>query len=116
VYYAEAAQTDFVPPSIWEADSLLFKGVTSFSVLAQDDSGVERVVVTYSADGVHWQSIDLAYSSLTERWEGSLTGLSQSASYLIQAVDKAGNVSMTANKGLFFQPEERRVFLPLVMK
>ena len=48
VYYADAGQTDFVAPSLWEADSVVFKGITT--------------------------------------------------------------------KGLFFHPEEHRVFLPLVMK
>ena len=30
--------------------------------------------------------------------------MSKTASYFVQAVDMAGNVSMTANKGLFFEP------------
>ena len=103
-------------PSIWEADSLVFQGVATFKVLAQDDSGIERVVVTYSQDGLNWQSADLTYNSLTGRWEGSLPGVSKEANYFVQAVDKAGNVGMSANKGLFFRPEEHLAFLPLIMK
>jgi len=116
VYYADAGQTDFVAPSLWEADSVVFKGTTAFKVLAQDNSGIERVVVTWRQNGPNWQSADLTYNSLTGRWEGSLAGVGKEADYFVQAVDKAGNVSMTANKGLFFHPEEHRVFLPLVMK
>jgi hypothetical protein len=116
VYYADAGQTDFVAPSLWEVDSVVFKGTTTFKVLAQDDSGIERVVVTWRQDGPNWQSADLTYNSLTGLWEGSLVGVGKEADYFVQAVDKAGNVSMTANKGLFFHPEEHRVFLPLVVK
>jgi hypothetical protein len=116
VYYADAGQADMIGPSIWEVDSLLFKGVATFAVSAQDDSGMERVVITYSADGVHWQSADLAYNSLTDRWEGNVAGLNAQTNYFVQAVDKAGNASMSANKGLFFAPERHDIYLPVVMK
>jgi hypothetical protein len=116
IYYADAGQTDYVAPSIWEVDGLTFQGVTTFKVLAQDDSGVERVVVTYSEDGLHWQSVDLTYNDLTDRWEGVLGSVSSTASYFIQAVDKTGNVSMSANKGFFFEPTRHDIYLPIVMR
>jgi hypothetical protein len=116
IYYADAGQTDYVAPSIWEVDGLTFQGVTTFKVLAQDDAGVERVVVTYSEDGVHWQSVDLTYNDLTDRWEGALGGVSSTASYFIQAVDTVGNVSMSANKGFFFEPTRHDIYLPIVMR
>jgi hypothetical protein len=65
---------------------------------------------------VHWQSADLAYNSLTDRWEGNVAGLNAQTNYFVQAVDKAGNVSMSANKGLFFAPERHDIYLPVVMK
>jgi hypothetical protein len=98
---------------------VVFEGEVTFQVLAQDDSGVERVVVTYSKDGENWESLDLTYDSEGGYWEGQLTDPVLSGgevSYFVQAVDGVGNVSMSANKGLFFEPEEHSLYLPLIMR
>jgi len=116
VYYAWEGEDDFLAPDIWQVEGLIFRDTATFQVQAEDDSGVERVVVTYSQDGGQWQSADLTYDSLSGLWGGELVGLSGEVSYFIQAVDGAGNVSLSANKGLFFEPEERNVYLPLVLR
>jgi len=116
VYYVDEGQTDFVVPDIWKVDGLAFLGKATFQVKAADDSGIERVVVTYSNDGLHWQSADLTFNSLTGQWEGEVVGMSKTASYFVQAVDVAGNVSMTANKGLFFEPTLHEIYLPIIMR
>jgi hypothetical protein len=116
VYYAEAGQEDYAAPAIWEVEkSDLSEGQVTFQVLAQDDSGVKRVVVTYSEDGEQWQSLDLSYGS-SGYWKGSLSGLSGEVDYFVQAVDKAGNVSIEANKGLFFGPQENIIYMPLIFR
>jgi hypothetical protein len=114
VVYSDSV--DFVPPAIWEVESVLFGGTTTFSVLADDASGIERVVVTYSGDGRGWASADLGYSGYTERWEGTVAGLTEGASYFVQVMDAAGNVTVSDNKGRYFAPEPHEVYLPLVLR
>jgi len=116
VYYADEGQSDYVIPDIWKVDGQSFLGKANFQVQAADDSGIVRVLVTYSNDGLHWQSIDLAFNSLTGQWEGEVVGMSKTASYFVQAVDVAGNVSMTANKGLLFEPTLHEIYLPIVIR
>ena len=99
VYYADEGQTDFVVPDIWKVDGLVFLGKATFQVKAADDSGIERVVVTYSNDGLHWQSADLTFNSLTGQWEGEVPGMSKTVSYFVQAVDVAGNVEHDGQQG-----------------
>ena len=115
VYYAEEGQEDLVAPALWEVESEMHEEKITFRVLVQDDSGVERVVVTHSDDGQQWQSDDLTYSTLSGYWEGELDLNGGTVEYFVQAVDKAGNVSMSANKGLFFG-EKCNVYLPLVVR
>ncbi|RLC61196.1 MAG: hypothetical protein DRI48_11025, partial [Chloroflexi bacterium] len=116
IYYAAEGESDFAPPSVWEVKGVVLKNTAIFRVLAQDDSGVERVIVTYSEDGEQWQSSDLNYDSDSGYWKGLLTGLSGQVSYFVQAVDQAGNVGVSVNKGLFFEPEEHTIYLPLVLR
>ncbi len=114
VYYAAEGEDDFTAPSIWETKSEVEEGSAQFQVLAQDDTGVRRVVVTYSTDGDQWQSIDLVYSSESGYWEGTYPLDGGALIYFVQVVDKAGNVSMSANKGLLFAPPVYSIYLPLV--
>jgi hypothetical protein len=116
VYYADESEEDFLAPSIWEVDGMVVEGGAVFRVIVQDDAGVERVVVSYSEDGEHWQTADLSPNSLSGYWEGELTGLSGEVSGFIQAVDGAGNVNTSADKGLFFEREEHDVYLPAVLR
>jgi hypothetical protein len=107
---------DFTPPAIWQVASGLSSGTTSFQVSADDASGIEQVLVTYSADGQHWQSADLTYRAYTNLWEGSVPGLTAEAIYFVQVMDGAGNVTVSDNKGQYFVPQEHRVYLPVVLK
>jgi hypothetical protein len=107
---------DFTPPAIWHVSSGLVAETTSFEVSAGDASGIERVLVTYSADGQHWQSTDLAYRAYTDLWEGSLTGLTAETSYFVQVMDGAGNVTASDNKGQYFTPERHEIYLPVVLR
>jgi hypothetical protein len=82
-----------------------------------DDSGVERVVVAYSLGDGEWRSIDLAYDAGADRWYGELAlDEGESVSYFVQAVDGAGNVVSSDNKGFFFEPVTYEISLPLVLR
>jgi len=112
VYYSYSS--DFTPPAIVRVEARQFQDQASFAVFPRDDSGIHRVLVTWS-DGSGWQSFDLSPSPLGG-WRGSLSGLRGEVTFFIQVVDRAGNVTVSSNKGAFFEPEVSRIFLPLVMK
>ena len=57
----------------------------------------------------------MTYQAARNRWELHLADLTGQLSYFVQAVDGAGNVTVTANKGLFFTPT-RTLYLPLIMR
>ena len=111
---------DKTPPVIWNLEAEVDQDVLNVSVAAADASGVERVLIAYSTDGETWQSIDLEYSTYTERWERSLAGASGRALYFVQAMDTAGNVAVGGNKGQYFgqgpEPEGIYIYLPAILK
>ena len=84
---------------------------------AADASGIAQAWITYSLDGEVWQSIELAYSAYTNRWEGTLPGETERPLFVAQAMDSAGNVSMSGNKGQFFGATEgaTTAYLPLIL-
>jgi hypothetical protein len=104
VYYSNS--TDKTPPTIVDPGvgnnlHTLNGTLCKFSVSASDsDSGIYRVIVTYT-DGIsQWNSIDLNYNSSNSKWEGSLN-LKRNITYFVQAVDNAGNVKvLSLNEGL----------------
>jgi hypothetical protein len=116
VYYTDTASTDFAPPAIWTVEGVALKDEADFWVSAEDTSGIQRVVMVHTRDGSHWQSRDLEYDTNRDRWETHLAGLADQFIYFIQVVDGAGNVTVTSNKGLFFEPTRNEVYLPLVLR
>jgi hypothetical protein len=63
-----------------------------------------------------WQSIELVYSAYTDRWEGTLPEGTEKAVYVIQAMDAAGNVAQSGNKGQFFGASGgTEIYLPLIL-
>lgn len=90
---------DITPPTVVDPGVGGFATVTgttaSFSVQASDaGSGIYRVVVVWRdllAAPQAWRSLDLAYNSTSQRWEGTLAFRAPTP-YIVQAVDSAGNV------------------------
>ncbi len=62
-------------------------------------TGVKRVLIQYF-DGRNWIPVEMfpANAARTE-WSGGLPGVGAGGVFFVQAVDGAGNVSATANKG-----------------
>ena len=54
------------------------------------ESGVHRVVVLYSAESGVFDSVDATFDSAAGQW---LTDLPESATFIVQLVDGAGNVA-----------------------
>jgi hypothetical protein len=114
VVYSDSV--DFTPPVIWEVNSIIVADTASFSVSADDASGVERVLVTTSTDGQTWRSHDLSYVPYAQLWETTLSGLTEDTSYFVQVMDAAGNVTVSDNKGQYHIPQQRNIFLPVVLR
>jgi hypothetical protein len=116
VYYTDTASIDFSPPIVWTVEGSALGAEADFQVDAEDTSGIQRVVMAYTQDGSQWQIRDLDYAPLQDRWERHFTGLADQFIYFVQVVDGAGNVTVTSNKGLFFEPTRHQLYLPLVMR
>jgi hypothetical protein len=116
VYYTDTAVVDYTPPIIWEVKSVALEDEADLTVHAEDTSGVQRVVMVYTLDGMAWRSRDLAYNEQEDRWGTHFSGLSDEFIYFVQAVDGAGNVTVSSNKGLFFEPTRLMVYLPLLLR
>jgi hypothetical protein len=113
VYYADTANVDFSAPVVWQVGSQSYGEVGDFWVATQDTSGIQRVVMAYSRNGVNWQVQDFRASpSIDDRWETRMSILGDPFIYFVQVVDGAGNVTVSSNKGLFFTPP-RNIYLPV---
>jgi hypothetical protein len=105
---------DQTPPVIWRVG--FDRSTKQLSVATGDASGIEQVWATFSEDGDVWQSIELTFSAYTYRWEGALPVETDKAVFVIQAMDGAGNVSHSGNKGHFFgAADTTQLYLPLVL-
>jgi hypothetical protein len=72
--------------------------------------------MAYTQDGNLWQSRELNYVPFQDHWETHFAALGGQFIYFIQVVDGAGNVTVTSNKGLFFEPKRPGIYLPLVLR
>jgi hypothetical protein len=113
-YYTDTASPDYTGPIVWEVDSLSTEDGADIWVSTEDASGIQQVVLTFTEDGLQWRSLNLEQVD-QDLWEAHLSGLTGPVMYFVQAVDGAGNVTMTSNKGLFFEPKVP-IYLPLVMR
>jgi hypothetical protein len=115
VYYTDTQ--DYLPPSIWSVES---RGVDNtaevVAEVSDEESGVDEVRVMYETSAGTWASAPLNRAVNTDIWEGTVSTTQDQLNYLIQAVDKAGNVSYSSNKGLYFAAEPETIYLPLVFR
>ena len=83
-----------------------------------EPSGVQDVFLSYSADGVQWS--DAGTSRDGDVWSATIPlpsgKTAANLSFVAQAVDGAGNVAYSSNKGQSYQGEEIKVYLPLLLK
>ncbi|MGD8967587.1 MAG: hypothetical protein PVI07_08775, partial [Anaerolineae bacterium] len=115
VYYS--TDDDAVDPTIWRVEAGQLPNRATFRVETTDDSGIERVVVAYSLGAGEWRTIDLAEDAGADTWFGELAlDEGESVGYFVQAVDGAGNVASSDNKGFYFEPVTHEVYLPLALR
>jgi hypothetical protein len=114
VYYSTSRDT--TPPSIWTVRNLSGGSHFTVEVEATDFSGVRRTVVAYtSGDGV-WQTADMARDPGDEDFWTATLPLTPTVEYFVQAVDEAGNVAVSDNKGRYFKFEPYIFYLPIMFK
>ena len=98
VYYASAAATDFTPPTFNPVEVLRVGSTVGFAVDVTDNAGasaVKRVLALYQDCNGQWRRAELAKGA-GSRWSGGGTVATacNDLSYLLQAVDSAGNVAV----------------------
>jgi PKD repeat protein len=99
VFYSNS--NDHTRPTIATATLTRSGGTATFTVNASDDAGpVKRVLVLYRAGGSGaWTPLDLT-SNGSGTWTGSASvSASSSLRWIAQAVDGAGNVAVSTNRG-----------------
>lgn len=110
VYYHQTSD-DWTPPSISDVEAQLTGGHAQITVSAEDDSGIEAVVVVYTDGKGVWTSTSLTLSE--GKWSGSFP-VSAKAEFVVQVVDQAGNVATSHNDGDYF--ELFAIYLPVVLR
>ena len=104
VYYAPPGATDFTPAQFGLVQGAQIGTQAAFSVHASDvgGTGVKRVVVAYH-DGANWKFVDLQQSASDPTlWTGGGPSATVDPEFFVQAVDGAGNVSVTSYKGRYY--------------
>ncbi len=92
---------DFTAPTVLDTRAALIGGDVAFTVDARDDlsDNVRRVTVLFhDLSNGQWRNVDLVHDAGTDRWTGGAPVGGQ-VQYMAFAVDAAGNVATTTNKG-----------------
>ena len=102
---------DYIPPAFQLIDATKVGSNAAFAVDVTDQTPtgagtVKRVLVAVksgTANPTDWTFADLAQSSTNlARWTGGVAITGDDFEYFVQAVDAAGNVAVSTNKGFYF--------------
>ncbi len=112
-YYSSSA--DQLSPVVWTITAWKEDGQIDFSVETTDFSGIERVVIAYNLNDGYWSSLDLVVDQDNQNnWTGSLLATDY-VEFFVQAVDRAGNVTVDDNKGVYYhQAVKQNTYLPVI--
>jgi hypothetical protein len=109
--------TDASAPAINDVTASGIGGEFAIEADVSDSgTGVQAVWVTYEDTPGHWASAKLNYHWATSLWTGTVTSALAEFDYFVQAVDWAGNTSMSSNKGLYFSAAPVEVYLPIILR
>jgi hypothetical protein len=115
IYYSR--EEDRVPPALWQVEQSNTSGSGFlFRARATDDSGIARVVLSYTMGDGEWKWVDMARADTTSDWWTATVPFSRGQmTFFAQAVDNAGNVAVGAGKGQYYTASQS-IFLPLVVR
>lgn len=114
LYYSTSP--DWTPPTIWQVHYEKTALGAEFWVDVTDPSGIERVVVTYTTGDGEWETAEL---QLVEgfSWQALMPFFEpDTLDFVVQAVDGAGNVAMSVDKGRLFGRRSHTFYLVPVMR
>jgi hypothetical protein len=92
---------DWTPPVTPTITALYHANAIALTVETSDDTGVYRVLATYTHNDGLWQSQDLTGTGTI--WTGSIPAYPETE-FFIQVVDKAGNPTVDDNQGRYYRP------------
>jgi hypothetical protein len=123
VYYDPDA-TDWQAPVLRRVKTAPTPSTVDVRVEATDaGSGVQEIRLLYSLDGETWEVQTLATPDSGDAYDGvwswsiPLSGaLPGDLSFVVQAIDHAGNVAYSSNKGESYRGADNTLYLPLVLK
>ncbi len=95
VFYRPSTDTDFTPPSITKVSGSSSAGTATFEVVANDAAGVSLATVLYR-DGLTWRPLTLTGAGPV--FTGSGPVAQAVVEYIVQVVDRSGNVAVSSNK------------------
>ncbi|HIQ06454.1 MAG TPA: hypothetical protein EYH31_12350 [Anaerolineae bacterium] len=115
LYYSDSP--DWTGPEITYVGAQVnpHRGVATVKVEAVDLSGVLGGVVTYTREDGQWHSLNLTYDAARMKWIAEIP-TSPGTRYYVQMVDNAGNVTVAANKGRYYDVawSSMQVYFPYV--
>ena len=105
----KSTSQDYIPPAFQLIDGARIGSTAAFTVNVADltptgAGTVKRVLVAVrSGNSPDWTFADLAQSGTDpKRWTGGAPVIGTEFEYFVQAVDAAGNVAVSTNKGFYF--------------
>jgi Tol biopolymer transport system component len=102
VFYTPPSITDFTLPTFGPVSVTRVGGTVGVAVDVTDnvggEAGVKRVLALYRDASGLWKSIEMFHGS--SRWSGAGPLVGTDVEWMIQAVDGAGNIGITANKAV----------------
>jgi hypothetical protein len=115
-YVFSSSSSDVTPPGILQVTSEGFAGTFLIQAEVWDlDEGVQDVWCTYEDRAGHWATVPLAYNAESGLWEAEVTSALDEFGFFIQAADGAGNVSVSSNKGGYYDAAPLKTYLPAVL-
>jgi hypothetical protein len=122
VYSTPFEEADFVAPQIFRTSATLTGNILEFEVeVADETSGVERVVILYRGQGQRsWSRAELGAADIDDVARGSVIAPFGGVEYFVQAVDASGNVALATESGAPFVvaggSAPATIFLPLITR
>ena len=126
IYYEQPGDSDVMAPVIQRVEAIPGPSQVEIVLEVIDPdpgvgtvSGVDQVWLTWSLDNVNWSDLLVPHTggdtwSTTVPLPDGATGAQ--LTFVVQAVDEAGNVAYSANKGKSYSGAESTLYLPLILR